>query len=87
MGTMVTMEPRLKAAPSTMPVIEIAGLSKSFMGHGAADYVPVTLLVTAAIFALAAAPTFLGSRDWIIGRYRDGDCRMAAGDVRALPEE
>jgi UMF1 family MFS transporter len=32
-------------------------------GQGAADYVPVTLLVTAAIFALAAAPTFLWLRE------------------------
>jgi len=32
-------------------------------GQGAADYVPVTLLVTAAIFTLAAAPTFLWLRE------------------------
>ncbi|RLA49487.1 MAG: MFS transporter [Gammaproteobacteria bacterium] len=35
----------------------------SGQGYGAADYVPVTLLVTAAIFALAAAPTFLWLRE------------------------
>jgi len=35
----------------------------SARGQGAADYVPVTLLVTAAIFALAAVPTFLWLRE------------------------
>jgi UMF1 family MFS transporter len=35
----------------------------SGQGQGAVDYVPVTLLVTAAIFALAAAPTFLWLRE------------------------
>ena len=32
-------------------------------GHEAADYVPVTLWITAAIFALAATPTFLWLRE------------------------
>jgi len=32
-------------------------------GHGAADYVPVALLVTAFIFAITAAPTFLWLRE------------------------
>jgi UMF1 family MFS transporter len=35
----------------------------SGQGQGATDYVPVTLLITAAIFALAAAPTFLWLRE------------------------
>ena len=32
-------------------------------GLGAADFVPVTLLITAAIFALASLPTFLFLRE------------------------
>ena len=35
----------------------------SGQGQGAAEYVPVTLLITAAIFALAAVPTFVWLRE------------------------
>ncbi len=52
-------------------------------GQAAADYVPVTLLITAAIFALAATPTFLWLRERAqSGSLPPGQSYVGAGFTR-----
>jgi len=54
-------------------------------GQGAADYVPVALLITAAIFAVTAAPTFLWLRERATPRAKPPGrswARLGLGRVR-----
>ncbi len=53
-------------------------------GRAATDYVPVTLLLTAAIFALAAAPTFIWLRERAVPRRREPGLSVARAAWRRV---
>ncbi len=55
-------------------------------GHTAATYVPVTLLITAAIFALAATPTFIWLRERALPRALPGKPRYLRAAFRHVGE-
>ena len=59
-------------------------------GEGAADFVPVTMLITAGIFALAAIPTFLFLRERAAWHFRasprDLPIRAALPGLGAVPD-
>ncbi len=55
-------------------------------GHAAAQFVPVTMLITAALFALASLPTFLILRERALPQPQPSDASLVASAFARLAE-